>query len=92
MNAPIANPDANGGCLKRVVRALLPRFVGHYACEKTITKPWIEYWPGDEVWADTIHCHIYWRGTSHWWLFALPDWLCRGGKSHNAKCPNNQAQ
>ena len=63
--------------MKKKMAALLPRYVGHYILDPKHKLPMLEYWPGDGVWADTIHIHIYWRGESHWWLFALPDWLCR---------------
>jgi len=69
--------SAPADSLHSVVRALLPRYVGHYRLDPKTKWPLCEYWPGDEVWADTIHIHIYWNNTAHWFLFAMPDWACR---------------
>jgi hypothetical protein len=80
MKTMIANPSANGGCLRRLVRRFLPGY--HYQSGRICGNWSIEYWPGDEQWKHSVHLHWNWRGRRQWLCVFIPE----------LRSPNDQAE
>ena len=63
--------SANAGCVRRLVRAITPRY--HHMSGSMQLPPKVEYWKGDDQYRASLHFHWNWCGKCHWLCIFLPE-------------------